>query len=438
MTLRKFKNSLGIIQNTIKCRHTKRYALFWGHNICSNNIDKNNLKIKVTETKNEINLLKMLTDQDVTQNSVTQNSVTQNSVTSNTIGSFQIVKKNNNFEFSRILYKPDNYEKLKEFIKVIEKNEKIINDYDIYYHEENLNNIKLNRNQEKNEIFINIEDILKDKKIASYEKKNYLEKKKINNLYYYNIQRYKENSDPSSFLIDKRRLTKSEYRYQYISAILPYICFAFMLFFPHFLICLYIPYIKEKNKKHREICKMIQIKQNIHLYKDIKTDQITNILDNNIKTIILFYNSKLFLNKYIKSLMIDLSKIFKNYSIPINIVGIDTSIQNIPYNVIKDINNNHFPLIYFILPYHYDNDSAVLKIENPFSLEHVIFQIKNFVYIPEAVVRQVKELTIKSKLLKRCIFDHEIVGNKKEDILYEYGTELAHLSCLQYNNKLIF
>ncbi|EAA21829.1 hypothetical protein [Plasmodium yoelii yoelii] len=197
---------------------------------------------------------------------------------------------------------------------------------------------------------------------------------------------------------------------------------------------------------------MIQIKQNIHLYKDIKTDQITNILDNNIKTIILFYNSKLFLNKYIKSLMIDLSKIFKNYSIPINIVGIDTSIQNIPYNVIKDINNNHFPLIYFILPYHYDNDSAVLKIENPFSLEHVIFQIKNFVYIPEAVVRQVKvctttkvekmekvekELTIKSKLLKRCIFDHEIVGNKKEDILYEYGTELAHLSCLQYNNKLI-
>ncbi|CXJ25168.1 conserved Plasmodium protein, unknown function [Plasmodium berghei] len=432
MGLQKFKNNLLIIRNTIKCRHKKRYG-FWGsHNICSNNTDKNNLKLQING-KNEINLLKILTNKNITSNNVTTNSDIVN-----TIENFRIFEKKNSLEFDRIIYKPDNYEELKEFVKGIEKNEKIINDYEIYYYEENISNIKLNRNQEKNEIFINIEDILKDKKISSYEKKNFLEKKKINNLYYYNIQRYEENSDPSSLLIDKRRLTKSEYRYQYISTILPYICFAFMLFFPHFLICLYIPYIKEKNKKHREICKVIQIKQNIHLYKDIKTDNITSILDNNIKTIVLFYNSKLFLNKYIKSLMIDLSRIFKNNSIPINIVGIDTSIQNIPYNVIKDINHNHYPLLYFILPYHYDNDSAVLKIENPFALENILFQIKDFVYIPETVIQQVKELSIRTKLLKKCIFEHEILGNKKEDILYEYGSELAHFSCLQYNNKLIF
>ncbi|CAD2105558.1 conserved Plasmodium protein, unknown function [Plasmodium vinckei brucechwatti] len=432
MALRAFQYSLFVVRNTIKSRQTKKYALFGCHNICSNSTDKNNLKFQIKD-KNEINLLKILTDKNITPSSVITNCDIVN-----TIGSFRVLGKNNNLEYDRVLYKPDNYEKLKEFVKAIEKNENIINNYEIYYYEENLNNIKLNRDQEKNEIFINIEDILKDKKISSYEKKNFLEKKKINNLYYYNIQRYEHNSDPSSFLIDKRRLTKSEYRYQYISTILPYICFAFMLFFPHFLICLYIPYIKEKNKKHREICKVIQIKQNIHLYKDIKTDNITSILDNNIKTIILFYNSKLFLNKYIKSLMIDLSKIFKNNSIPINIVGIDTSKQNIPYNVIKDINNNHYPLLYFILPYHYDNDSAVLKIENPFTFENILFQIKDFVYIPETVMQQIKELSIKTKLLKKCIFEHEIVGKRDEDILYEYGSELAHLSCLQYSNKLIF
>lgn len=85
------------------------------------------------------------------------------------------------------------------------------------------------------------------------KKKNYLEKQNIQSLYYYNIQRYQHNKDPSSFLIDRRRLTKEEYIYQFISSILPYICFSFMLFFPHILICLYIPYIKKKNEKTKRI-----------------------------------------------------------------------------------------------------------------------------------------------------------------------------------------
>ncbi|KNG73870.1 hypothetical protein PFMG_00005 [Plasmodium falciparum IGH-CR14] len=292
------------------------------------------------------------------------NILENNGVVLNKIGNFIVVKEDMNLLYERIIFNPVNYERVIEFIQMLDKNN-LRQDFDIYYYEDSLRNIKLNRDQNKKEIFINIKEILeKGKKIKNDEKKNYLEKQNIQSLYYYNIQRYQHNKDPSSFLIDRRRLTKEEYIYQFISSILPYICFSFMLFFPHILICLYIPYIKKKNEKQKELCKILQLKQNIHSFKDIKPENILQIIDNNVKTVVFFYNHNIFLNMYIKSLMIDLSKIFK-------------------YNSIPDLN------------------------------------------------------TIRRKL-KKCIFEHDIMNKNKGDILYDYGCEVAHLSCLKNNNKLSF
>lgn len=318
------------------------------------------------------------------------NILENNGVVLNKIGNFIVVKEDMNLLYERIIFNPVNYERVIEFIQMLDKNN-LRQDFDIYYYEDSLRNIKLNRDQNKKEIFINIKEILeKGKKIKNDEKKNYLEKQNIQSLYYYNIQRYQHNKDPSSFLIDRRRLTKEEYIYQFISSILPYICFSFMLFFPHILICLYIPYIKKKNEKQKELCKILQLKQNIHSFKDIKPENILQIIDNNVKTVVFFYNHNIFLNMYIKSLMIDLSKIFKYNSIPVNIVGIDVSKYNIQSNVLKDFNHNLFPLLYFILPYHYENDSAVLKIEEPLTTENILLQLRDFVHIPKGTFDQIK------------------------------------------------
>ncbi|CRH02766.1 conserved Plasmodium protein, unknown function [Plasmodium relictum] len=418
-----FNKSMHKIKNILKCKYKRKYMYFSSQYICSNNIEKTPSKYaKPIELKEYENFLKVL-----------QN----NNIIINEIGKFVLVKKNSNLLYDRILFNPSNFDKLVEFVQFLEKNE-IKNDFDIYFYEESLSNIKLNRDQNKKEIFINIKNIMENKKIKSDEKKTYLEKKNINSLYYYNIQRYEDNVDPSSFLIDRKRLTKEEYTYQYISTILPYICFTFMLFFPHFLICLFIPHIKKKNEKQRELCKILQIKQNIHSYKDIKPEHITSIIDNNIKTIVFFYSNNIFLNMYIKSLLVDLSKIFKDNSISVNIVGIDISKYNIQYNMIKDFNENLFPLIYFILPYHYDNDSAVLKIEKPLTVENIVSQIKDFIHIPQSTYNQIKTLDNIGSKLKRCVFKHEIMNKKKEDIIYDYGSEIAHLSCLIFNNKELF
>lgn len=143
-------------------------------------------------------------------------------------------------------------------------------------------------------------------------------------------------------------------------------------------------------KKQKELCKILQLKQNIHSFKDIKPENILQIIDNNVKTVVFFYNHNIFLNMYIKSLMIDLSKIFKYNSIPVNIVGIDVSKYNIQSNVLKDFNHNLFPLLYFILPYHYENDSAVLKIEEPLTTENILLQLRDFVHIPKGTFDQIK------------------------------------------------
>ncbi|SOV23882.1 conserved Plasmodium protein, unknown function [Plasmodium sp. DRC-Itaito] len=366
------------------------------------------------------------------------NVLENNGVDLKKIGNFLVVKENMNLLYERIIYNPENYEKLIELIQMLEKNN-LRKDFDIYYYEDSLWDIKLNRDQNKKEIFINIKEILeKENKIKKDEKKKYLEKENIYSLYYYNIQRYQHNKDPSSFLIDRRRLSKEEYTYQFISSILPYICFSFMLFFPHILICLYIPYIKKKNQKQKELCKILQLKQNIHSFKDIKPENILQIIDNNVKTVVFFYNHNIFLNMYIKSLMVDLSKIFKYNSIPVNIVGIDVSKYNIQSNVLKDFNHNLFPLLYFILPYHYDNDSAVLKIEEPLTTENILLQLMDFVHIPKDTFDQIKDLNKISGKLKKCIFEHDIMNKNKGDILYDYGCEVAHLSCLKNNNKLSF
>ncbi|SBT49601.1 conserved Plasmodium protein, unknown function [Plasmodium ovale wallikeri] len=419
----RLSKSLHVLRNILSGKTEGKHLFFSVHRHSHSDVDKPTCTGQVKLKENE-DVLKFLQNRDL-------------SVDINKMGSFVLVKENKHLLYDRIVYKPKSYDKLREFINLLEK-EGIINNFDLYFYEEMLSNIKLNRNQNKKEIFIDIRDIMKDKKIKSYEKKTYLQKKNINSLYYYNIQRYEHNEDPSSFLIDKRRLTKEEYTYQYISTILPYICFTFMLFFPHFLICLYIPYIKKKNENQKKLCKILQFKQNIHSYKDIKPEHITNIIDNNVKTIVFFYNNDIFLNKYVKSLMVDLSKIFKRNSIPVNVVGVDTSKHNIPYNVMKDIHQNLFPLLYFILPYHYDNDSAVLKIEKPLTLENILSQIKDFVHIPGNTFLQIKDLSNRSSRLKKCIFEHEIMNKKKEDILYEYGSEIAHLSCMQLCNKVFF
>ncbi|VWU51741.1 conserved protein, unknown function [Hepatocystis sp. ex Piliocolobus tephrosceles] len=437
--LHTFCNRTHYITTALKSEYKSKHIVFSFLRFNSSNIEKTksitkevNIKeIKATEVKAKDGKQK---EKDKVLYFL-QNKNNAISTRISNIGTFNVVKAERNLPYERFLCKPDNYKSLQQLVTILEK-EDIKKDYDIYFYEEELSNIKLNREQNKKEIFINVQEIMQDKKIKNDEKRNFLEKKNINSIYYYNIQRYEHNADPSSFLIDKKRLTKEEYRYQYISTILPYLCFTFMLFFPHFLICLYIPYIKEKNKKQRELCTILQIKQNIHPYKDIKPEYIANILDNNIKTIIFFYNNDIFLNMYMKSLMVDLSQIFKQNSIPINIVGIDTSKYNIPQNVLADINQDLLPLLYFVLPYHYDNDSAVLKFNKPFVIENIINQIKDFVYIPKNMISHVKELDKRTNKLKQCIFEREIMNQKEGDILYDYGSEIAHLSCLQHLKTL--
>ncbi|SOV79416.1 conserved Plasmodium protein, unknown function [Plasmodium sp. gorilla clade G3] len=404
-------------------------------NICKREnhlLNSSYLIIKRIEKRAYTNNVKRRTDDYIL------NVLENNGVGLNKIGNIIVVKEDMDLLYERIIFNPVNYETLIEFIQMLEKSN-LRKDFDIYYYEDSLRNIKLNRDQNKKEIFINIKEILeKENKIKNDEKKNYLEKQNIRSLYYYNIQRYQHNKDPSSFLIDRRRLTEEEYTYQFVSSILPYICFSFMLFFPHILICLYIPYIKKKNQKQKELCKILQLKQNIHSFKDIKPANILQIIDNNVKTVVFFYNHNIFLNMYIKSLMVDLSKIFKYNSIPVNIVGIDVSKYNIQSNVLKDFNHNLFPLIYFILPYHYDNDSAVLKIEEPLTTENILLQLMDFVHIPKGTFDQIKDLNKVSSKLKKCIFEHDIMNKNKGDILYDYGCEVAHLSCLKNNNKLSF
>ncbi|CRG96976.1 conserved Plasmodium protein, unknown function [Plasmodium gallinaceum] len=418
-----FNKSFHKIKDILKCSYKRKNIYISFQCICSNNIEKTPSKqVKSVQLKEYEDFVKVL-----------QN----NSIIINEIGKFVLIRKNSNLLYDRILFNPSSFDRLMEFVHFLEKNE-VKSDYDIYFYEESLSNIKLNREQNKKEIFINIKEILKNKKMKNNEKKEYLEKKNINSLYYYNIQRYEDNLDPSSFLVDRRRLTKEEYTYQYISTILPYICFTFMIFFPHFLICLFIPHIKKKNERQKELCKILQIKKNIHSYKDINPEHIINIIDNNVKTIVFFYNNNIFLNMYLKSLLVNLSEIFKNNSISINIVGIDVSKYNIRYNIIKDFNENLFPLIYFILPYHYDNDSAVLKIEKPLSIENIVSQLRNFVHIPENAYKQIKALDDIGRKLKKCVFEYEIMNKNKEDILYDYGCEVAHLSCLLFNDKGLF
>ncbi|KAI4835047.1 hypothetical protein MKS88_005730 [Plasmodium brasilianum] len=412
-------------------RYTWRYVSFTLQRSNCNNIERKTCTSQVKPKENE-DVLKVLRRNNFPLN-----------INFNKIGTFTVFKGGGgegggeNLLYDRIICQPSSYEQLEKFIHILEK-EEIINSFDIYYYEDMLSNIKLNRAQNMREIFINVKEIMENKKIKNDEKKKFLEKKNINSLYYYNIQRYEHNVDPSSFLIDKKRLTKEEYTYQYISTALPYICFIFMLFFPHFLICFYIPYIKKKNEGQRKLCQILQFKQNIHSYKDIKPEQVINVIDNNVKTIIFFYNNNIFLNMYIKSLMVDLSKIFKSNYVPVNVVGIDTSKYGIHYNVLKDVNENLFPVLYFILPYHYNNDSAVLKIEKPLTLENILSQIKDFVHVPRTAFHQIKELNTLNSKLKKCIFEHEIMRKRKEDILYEYGSEVAHLSCLHYSDKVSF
>lgn len=337
--------------------------------------------------------------------------------------------------YDRILFKPKNYENLTEFISYLEKNN-IKQHFDIYFYDEPLENIKLTRKQNKKEIFIDLKEVIENnKKLKWYDKKKDLVKKNINSLFHYNIQRYEANEDPSSFLIDKKRLTKEEYTYQYISTVLPYICFIFMLFFPHFLLCIFIPYIKEKNEKQKKICEIIQQKQKIHTYKEIKPDQIINFIDNNIKTIVLFYNSNIFFNTYVKSLLSDLSRILKNSAVSVNIVGIDTAKYIIQQNILKDLNENLFPLIYFILPFHYDNDSAVLKLEKPISVSNIVSQISPYVHVPKKVYHQIQALDALGNKLKRCIFEQDILNSKKGEIIYDYGSEIAHMFCMQINDE---
>ncbi|GAW83715.1 hypothetical protein, conserved [Plasmodium gonderi] len=361
------------------------------------------------------------------------------------LGTFTCLKERQNLIYERVIFKPTSYVKLCQFVQMLEK-ENFLNEFDIYFFEENLDEIKLNRNQNRKEIFIDVKHMGIDKNITlgrSIQQKNckpieFLQKYNIQPLLYYNIQRYEANEDPSSFLIDRKRLTKGEYRYQYVSTILPYICFTLMLFFPHFLIFLYIPYIKKKNEKQRQLCKIFQIKQNIHLYKDIKPEYLQNIIDNNMKTLVLFYNNEIFMNMHVKSLMIDLSKILKKNSIPVNVIGIDTSKYNIRYNVTNDFEETLFPVLYFVLPYHYDNDSAVFQIKTPLTLENICLQMKDFVHVPPPVFRQIQDLSKLSGKLQKCIFEHEVMNKKKEEILYDYGTEIAHLSCLHLNSKVSF
>ncbi|CAA9991130.1 conserved Plasmodium protein, unknown function [Plasmodium knowlesi strain H] len=372
------------------------------------------------------------------------------SVIMDQVGTFTRMKEKQNLLYERILFKPTSFSTLSHFMEMIEK-ENLRREFDMYFYDEDFHKIKLNRDQNRKELFIDIRGVHPEKHKSlggiynpdgSVKTKctttQLLQKYSVEALHYYNIQRYEPNQDPSSFLIDKRRLTKEEYRYQYVSTILPYICFTLMLFFPHALICLYIPYMKEKNEKQRKICKFFQIKQHVHMYKDIRPEHLQNVIDNNVKTLVFFYNNEIFMNMRMKSLMVDLSRILKKNSIPVNVVGVDTAKHNIRYGVAKDFEEVLFPVIYLICPYHYDNDSGVFRIEGPLTLESICSQIAQFVHVPRNAFSQMRDLTRLSDNLQKCIFEHEVMNQKKDQILYDYGTEIAHLSCLHLNGQVPF
>ncbi|ANQ11078.1 Uncharacterized protein PCOAH_00053400, partial [Plasmodium coatneyi] len=366
------------------------------------------------------------------------------------VGTFTRLKEKQNLLYERILFKPTSFSTLSHFMQMMEK-ENLLSQFDVYFFEEDFQKFKLNRAQSGKELFIDIRGVDQPKQISlggmstldgSVKTKctttQLLKKYGVEPLHYYNIQRYEPNEDPSSFLIDKRRLTKEEYTYQYVSTILPYICFTLMLFFPHVLICLYIPHMKEKNEKQRKLCKLFQIKQHVHMYKDIRPEHLQNVIDNNVKTLVFFYNNEIFMNMRMKSLMVDLSRILKKNSIPVNVVGVDTAKHSIRYGVAKDFEEVLFPVIYLICPYHYDNDSGVFRIEGPLTLESICAQIAQFVHVPRNAFSQMRDLTRLSDNLQRCIFEHEVMNQKKDQILYDYGTEIAHLSCLHLNGQVPF
>lgn len=99
------------------------------------------------------------------------NILENNGVVLNKIGNFIVVKEDMNLLYERIIFNPVNYERVIEFIQMLDKNN-LRQDFDIYYYEDSLRNIKLNRDQNKKEIFINIKEILeKGKKIKNDEKK---------------------------------------------------------------------------------------------------------------------------------------------------------------------------------------------------------------------------------------------------------------------------
>ncbi|GAB69168.1 hypothetical protein PCYB_145970, partial [Plasmodium cynomolgi strain B] len=317
------------------------------------------------------------------------------------MGTFTRLKEKQNLLYERILFKPTSFSTLSHFMQMMKKGN-LLTEFDMYFFEEDFHKMKLNRGQNKKELFIDIRGVDREKHSSlgmstqhgsvktSCTTTQLLKQYNVEPLYYYNIQRYEPNEDPSSFLIDKRRLTKEEYTYQYVSTILPYICFTLMLFFPHVLICLYIPHVKEKNEKHRKMCKLFQVKQHVHMYKDIRPEHLQNIIDNNMKTLVFFYNKDIFMNMHVKSLMIDLSKILKKNSVPVNVVGVDTAKHSIRYGVSTDFEEVLFPAIYFICPYHYDNDSGVFRIEGPLTLESICAQISHFVHVPRNAFGQMR------------------------------------------------
>ncbi|SCO70096.1 conserved Plasmodium protein, unknown function [Plasmodium vivax] len=365
------------------------------------------------------------------------------------VGTFTRLKEKQNLLYERILFKPTSFSSLSHFMQMMQK-EDLLTEFDIYFFGEDFNKMKLNRGQNKRELFIDIRGVNREGNSSlgmppldgsvnpKCETTQLFKKYNVESLHYYNIQRYEPNEDPSSFLIDRRRLTKEEYTYQYVSTILPYLCFTLMLFFPHFLICLYIPHVREKNEKQRKLCRLFQVKQHVHLYKDIRPEHLQNVIDNNVKTLVFFYNRDIFMNMHVKSLMVDLSKIFKKNSIPVNVVGVDTAKHSIRYSVARDFEEVLFPVIYFICPYHYHNDSGVFRIEGPLTLQSVCAQIAPFVHVPRDVFSQMRDLTCLSDNLQRCIFEHEVMNGRRDQILYDYGTEVAHLSCLHLNGQVAF
>ncbi|EUD66053.1 hypothetical protein C922_03523 [Plasmodium inui San Antonio 1] len=365
------------------------------------------------------------------------------------VGTFTRLKEKQNLLYERIIFKPTSFSALSHFMEMMKK-ESLLSQFDMYFFEEEFHKMKLTRGQNRRELFIDIRGVHREKHSSlemstldgSVKTKctasELLKKYSVEPLYYYNIQRYEPNEDPSSFLIDRRRLTKEEYTYQYVSTILPYICFTLMLFFPHVLICLYIPHVKEKNEKHRKLCRLFQIKQHVHMYKDIRPEHLQNVIDNNVKTLVFFYNNEVFMNMHVKSLMVDLSRILKKNSVPVNVVGIDTAKHSIRYGVAKDFEEVLFPVIYFICPYQYQNDSGVLRIEGPLTLENICAQIAQFVHVPRNAFSQMRDLTRLSDNLQRCIFEHEVMNRRRDQILYDYGTEIAHLSCLHLNGQVPF